>query len=176
MAMTAGPSKYAMKMNYIYIALCVGFTIYMIYDGYFNQKFIDKYTKEDGSPKITLTINKSWGPIGCAAGAIWFGIATYSLSRRKLVVDEKGLTFEDGTFIPLDSLTKIDKSKFKKSGKILIDYEVDGETKTFKLRDSIYDDIKGILDEILVLTGKGDKQETNELENTDTQDDSKPNS
>ena len=164
MAMTTGPSRYAMKMNYLYIAMCVGFTIYMIYDGYFSQKFIEENTREDNTPNVTLQINKTWGPISLVGLTIWFGYSTLMLKRRKLTVDEKGLTFEDGTVIPLDSLTKIDKSKLKNRGKIFIDYEANGETKTIKLKDSIYDDVDGVLEEILKLTGKGEKKEQSEEE------------
>ena len=170
MAMTTGYSKFAMKMNFIYIVVCLACTLWLVYDGYFKKEFIAKNTREDGTPNVTLQINKTWGPISCVVCAIWFGYAAMALSRRKLIVDEKGLTFEDGTVIELDSLTKIDKSKFKASGKILIDYEVGGETKTLKLRDSVYDDVPGVLDEILKLTGKGDKQEQSTDEPTSKED------
>ncbi len=162
MALTTGPSGYAMKMNYIYIVVCLACTLWLLYDGYYKEEFIKENTREDGTPNITLQINKTWGPISCVAGAIWFGYAAFALSRRKLTVDENGLSFEDGTVIPLDSLTKIDKSKLKSSGKLLIDFEANGETKTLKLKDSVYDDVDGVLDEILNLTGKNEKKDLSE--------------
>lgn len=154
MAVEALPSKFTMRWNTMCALMMFGMAVWFFYDGHYNQEYIKKHTNEDGTPMLDLKINRSWGPAGCALTGLYFIYITWGMSRKKISVDEKGITFSDGKNIPLDSLTRIDKSKFKTKGKLLIEYEAGGKTEQIILKDTVYDGINSLLQEILRLTGK----------------------
>ncbi len=153
MAVTALPSKFTMKWNTLCAVVCLFMAGYFYYDGHYNKEYIEKETV-DGVPSLDLKINQTYGPICCVISAVYLGYMVFSLSRKKIVVDENGLTLADGTTIPLDRLTKIDKSKFKKRGKVYIEYEDGDKVSTLELKDTVYDGIDALLAEILKLTGQ----------------------
>ena len=163
MAAVATPSKFAMKWNALCGVIILGMAAYFYYDGNYNKAYIEKNTI-DGKPNLDLRINQSYGPIGCVLTSIYFGFLVFSMSKKRVVVDEKGMTFHDGKNIPLDCLTKIDKSKLKTKGKLFIEYEMDGQVATVVLKDTEYDNINGVLDEILRLTGQESSEASAEPE------------
>ena len=73
MPIEAPISKYKKNNFYIYIAVCLIAAAWLAYDGYLNQKFIDKHTKENGNPNITLIVNQKAPPFLIVA-AIALGI------------------------------------------------------------------------------------------------------
>ena len=153
MAVTALPSKFALRWNTLCAVICLLVAGYFYYDGHYNKEYIEK-EMIDGKPSIDLQINRTYGPIGCVITAMYLGYMVYSLSKKKVVVDDNGLTFSDGKNIPLDCLTKIDKSKLKNKGRLLIEYEDGDKVATVELRDTVYDGVNEVLAEILKLTAK----------------------
>lgn len=153
MAVTALPSKFTLKWNSMCAFLCLGMAVWFYYDGHYNEEFITKETV-DGKPSIDLQINRVYGPVGCLLTAGYLGYMVFALSKKKVTVDENGITLADGKNIPLDSMTKIDKSKFRKKGKVFIEYEDGEKVAVLELKDTVYDGIKEVINEILRLTGQ----------------------
>ncbi len=153
MAVEALPSKFSLRWNMMCGIMLLFMAGYFYYDGHYNQAYIDKNTV-DGVPNLDLKINQFYGPVGCVITGLYFGYVCFNLSRKKITVDEKGITFSDGKVIPLDSLTRIDKSKLKSKGKLYIEYEAGGKVEKIEIRDTVYDGVNDLLGEILRLTGK----------------------
>ncbi len=62
MAIEAPLSKYKKNNIKIFIVVLIALAIWCGYDGYFNEKWIEKHTKSDGSPKTYLTVNRKAPP------------------------------------------------------------------------------------------------------------------
>ncbi len=149
MPIEAPISKYKKNTFYIYIAVCLIAAAWLVYDGYLNQKFIDKHTKEDGNPNITLFVNQKAPPF-LAGAAIVIGIYFYKTKDRKLIADESDLVINDKKRIPYDSIQKIDKTYFEKKGYFIITYKNrDNGEDSFKLSSNTYDNLSEVLDHLV---------------------------
>ncbi|GAJ14894.1 unnamed protein product, partial [marine sediment metagenome] len=131
----------------IYIVILIGFAGYCVYDGYFNEKFIEKHTK-DGKPDSTLVFNQKAPPF-LALGALWFGFCAFQSRSKKVVADENAISSGKKT-ITYDSIEKIDKTYFKSKGYFIITCKNEGEKQQqLKLSDRDYDNLQAILDHVI---------------------------
>ncbi|HSV26736.1 MAG TPA: hypothetical protein VLH60_02485 [Sedimentisphaerales bacterium] len=154
MATTAPFGKYRKQTFMIYIFVCLGLTAWFIYDGYFNQSFIEKHTV-DGEPNSTLLFNRR-GPIAFVPIAILVALRWWMVKDRKIVADGTTLILDTGKKIAYDSIEKIDKKDFEKKGHFTITYRSEaGQSVARKLSDRHWDKLDELLAE-LVSAVKGD--------------------
>jgi uncharacterized membrane protein len=149
MAIEAPPSKYRRNNFLIGIVICVGLAIYCIYDGYYNEKFIEKNTKEDGSPNSTLVFNRKSPPFFIGA-AVLLGGYLLVIRNKKVIADEKELVISDKEKIAYDSIQKIDKTNFDSKGYFTITYKDEGGGEVNrKISDRKYDNLAPILEHLV---------------------------
>jgi hypothetical protein len=147
MSIEAPLSKYK-KQNLIIMAVVLaGLGAWFWYDGHYNQTFIDKHTV-DGKADGTLDFNRKTPPF-LLIGAALFGIRFWMLKDKKIVADDKGLTYEKLT-IPYDRIDSIDKTFFDKKGYFVIHYR-DGQdqVKQVQISDRQYDHVPAVLDHLV---------------------------
>ncbi|MHC4692602.1 MAG: hypothetical protein ACYS67_07660 [Planctomycetota bacterium] len=155
MAIEAPISKFKRNGLIIWMAACIGAGAWLAYDGYFNEKFKEKHTNEDGTPDSTLAFNQKSPPYfigaGLLLGAYWFVIR-----NKKLIADETELVFSDKDKIAYDSIQQINKTYFKSKGRFVITYtdENDKEVNR-KISDRSYDNLEPILDHLVAELKKG---------------------
>jgi len=145
MAVIATFSKYK-KTNYkIAIAILVAAAIYFAYDGYFNQKFIDKHSLT-GEPDGTLVFNRKSPPF-LLAGGVAMAVCLFVVGGRKVVADENELIISEKEKIAYDSIEAIDKSNYESKGVFVITYKDSaGSEVQRKLSDKTYDNLNAVLD------------------------------
>ena len=149
MAIEAPTSKFRKNNLKIYIALCIGLAIWFAYDGYFNETFKQKYTKENGEPTASLVINQKAPPFLIGA-AVLFGVYLFIIKDKKLVADDRELVISPQKKIPYDSIEKIDKTFFEKKGYFVITYKgQSGSEIDLKMSDRKYDNLGSILDHLV---------------------------
>lgn len=147
MAIEAPLSKYK-KQNFLIIAaILIGIGGWFAYDGYKNEKFIQKHTLEDGTPDSTLNFNRKAPPFMIGAG-ILIGIYFFVVKGKKLVADDNQL-IAGSTTIAYDAIEKVNKTHFDKKGFFVITYSQDGQSKELKLSDRTYDNLGAVLDQIV---------------------------
>ena len=148
MAIEAPISKYKKTNIKIYIAICVGITIWCLYDGYFNKDFIDKYTV-DGTATGWLVVNKKAPPYLIGA-AVLFGVYLFVIKNKKLIADENELVFSDKEKIPYDSIQSINKTYFEKKGFFVITYKDEhGKEINRKISERNNDNLATVLDHLV---------------------------
>jgi len=149
MAIEAPVSKYKKTNLKIYIAVCIGLVIWCVYDGYFSEKFKEKYTDPDGKAKGWLVVNRNAPPYLIGA-AVLFGAYLFAIRNKKIVADENELIISAKEKIPYDSIQKIDKTYFDKKGFFIINYShKNGSEVNRKLSDRKYDNLAAILDHLV---------------------------
>ena len=154
MAAVAPIGKYRQQSFMIYIFVCLGLAAWLIYDGYFSQKFIEKHTV-DGEPNSTLLFNRR-APMVLVPIAFLIALRWWMVKDRKIVADGKTLILDSGEKIDYDRIEKIDKKDFEKKGRFVITYRSEaGHTVDRKLSDRQWDKLDGLLAE-LVSAVKGD--------------------
>jgi len=112
MAIEAPVSKYKKTNLKIYIAFCIGLVIWCVYDGYFNEKFKEKYTGPDGKAKGWLVVNRNAPPYLIGA-AVLFSAYLFAIRNKKIVADENELIISGKEKIPYEAIQKIDKTHFR---------------------------------------------------------------
>ena len=149
MAIEAPISKYK-KTNYmITIAVCFGLGIWCIYDGYFNKKFIEEYSDEQGNAVGWLVVNRKAPPYLIGVCIPLAGYLLY-LRKTKLIADENELIFKESDKIPYESIEKIDKTYFEKKGFFVIMYKnQNGREIRRKLSNKKYDNLSAVLDRLV---------------------------
>jgi hypothetical protein len=149
MAIEAPLSKFKKNNFKIGIAICIGLAIYCIYDGYYNKKFIEKNTNEDGSPNSTLVFNQKSPPFFIGA-AVLLGGYLFIMRNKKIIADEKELIISDKEKIPYDSIEKIDKTNFDSKGYFTITYKDKGGGEVNRrISDRKYDNLAAILEHLV---------------------------
>jgi hypothetical protein len=149
MAIEAPLSRYKRTNFIIYVVACLGLAAWFTYDGYFNEEFRQKYTDEEGNPKVELTINRVAPPFLVAA-AVALGVYYYRIQSRRLVADETELVIAGKEHIPYDAIEKIDKTYFDQKGHFTITYKQgDGSEAQKRLSDRDYDNLGAILDRLV---------------------------
>ena len=150
MAIEAPLSKYKRHNFLIGIVVCVVMALWFGYDGRFNQSFIAKHTLEQGRPDFALSFNQKSPPF-FLAGALLAGAYWYAVRNRKLVAAEDALVFSSGKKIPYDAIEQIDKTHFEAKGLFTITYKgQNGNLVQHKLNDRQYDNLKAILEHLVV--------------------------
>ena len=151
MAIEAPFSKHRRNYMLIWIAVLVGFGIYCIYDGYFNQEFIEENTikNEAGEEKMGewLIVNR-YAPYAMIPGAIFMAIRFLMVKDKKIVAGETSLKV-GSVEVPYDSIEKITKTFFDKKGYFTVTYTDGGKEVDLKLSDRNYDNMPAILDELV---------------------------
>jgi hypothetical protein len=149
MPIEAPVSKYKKTNLLIYIIICIALAAWFAYDGYINQKFIDKHTDENGKPNSTLIFNQKSPPF-FAAAAVLFGVYLFVIKNKKLVTDENELVFSAKDKIPYDSIQSINKTYFDKKGFFVITHkDQHGKEIHRKISDRNYDNLAAILDHLV---------------------------
>lgn len=83
--------------------------------------------------------------------AIWWFM---HCQKRRAVVDDSGLSPASGVLIPWDTITKVDNTRWKKSGIVDITYLDNGAEKIAKLDDYLLDNLPPVLNEVAVRATK----------------------
>lgn len=148
MAIEAPICKYKKNNLIIYMAVCVGLTIWCIYDGYLNKEFRDKYTV-DGKETGWLVVNKKAPPYLIGA-TVLLGVYLFTLRNKRLLADEKELIISSKKRITYDSIQKIDKTHFDKKGFFVITYKDErGNDIDLKISDRKYDNLAAVLEHLV---------------------------
>jgi len=149
MAITAPLSKYKKQTYLIWMAILIGFGVYCVYDGYFNDGFKAKHSDAEGNPDSTLIFNQKAPPYLIGAG-VAIGIYFFTISGRKIVAENNELIINDRGKIAYDSIEKIDKTNFKSKGYFVITYkDTGGREVNRKISGRIYDNLEALLNEIV---------------------------
>ncbi len=114
---------------------------------------IDLEAFQGRTDDTSLTFSKYYGPIFCLFVLIYFALRFISISKKRIVTDEKGFAFADGSRIDYENITGIDKRNFKSKGIVIISHQQGTSTAKTKLSDRIYDNLGLFLDEIVAKTG-----------------------
>lgn len=148
MTIEAPISKFRRNNGKLYIVACLGFAMWLGYDGYFNQKFIEKHLHQN-KPDGTLVFNRN-APIFLIGLSVLLGIQQFVMKNKKLIAGEKELIFSDKDKIAYDSIQQINKTNFKSKGYFLITYkEENGKEVDRKISDRQYDNLEAILDHLV---------------------------
>jgi hypothetical protein len=148
MAIEAPASKYKLKTLIIYIVALVAIAGWCVYDGYFNEKWIEDHKDADGNPETYLVFNRKAPPY-LGAAAVLIGIYRSVVKNKKILADENGIILGKQT-VSYDSIEKIDKTQFEPKGYFIITYknERSGET-DLKISDRNYDNLQELLDHLV---------------------------
>ena len=141
-------SKYTRNSLVIGMIALVGFGVYCIYDGYYNQTFIDKYTNEDRTPDATLLFNRKAPPFMFVAAVLLAGRWAW-IRKRKVVAGDTELVINDKIHIPYDAIEQIDKTLFQKKGLFVVTYTQSGKKYHQKLSENTYDNMEAILNHLV---------------------------
>ena len=148
MAIEAPISKFKKNNLKIYIVICLGLLAWCMYDGYFNEKWIQEHKYEDGSPKPYLTANRN-SPYLFVPLIGFFAITLFVIKDKKIIADENELVISKNLKIGYDSIQAIDKTLFEKKGRFTIIYnDKDNNELSYKLSDRKYDNLSAVLEHI----------------------------
>lgn len=144
MSVEAPISRYKKQNLMLMAVVLLGLSIWFYYDGYHNEKFIEKHTK-NGQPDSTLKFNRQSPPF-LAIGGIGCAIYWWLIRHRKVVADDKKLDV-NGLVISYDAIEKIDMTDFQNKGKAVIYYQNEQkQPRTLTLSDRMYDNLATLLD------------------------------
>jgi len=148
MPIEAPLSKYKKNSFKIGIVILIGLAIWFAYDGYRNEKFIQKHTDQNGTPNSTLVFNRKSPPYLIGA-AVLLGVYLFVIKGKKAVADENSLVIGRRQ-IAYDSIEKIDKTHFDSKGYFIITYkDYQGVDADLKLSDGTYDNLSAVLDKLI---------------------------
>jgi len=170
MAIEAPISKFKKTNFKISMSVCIIAAIWFGYDGYFNKKFMEENSDDNGVPNSTLVFNQKAPPFLVGA-AVLLGAYMFAIKDRKLVADENELVISAKERIPYDSIEKINKTHFRPrtkrkfvgdsqgevqeisgppEGHFIITYtNRNGSEVNRKLSDRNYDNLEAILDHLV---------------------------
>ncbi len=149
MPVEAPVSKFRKTNLKIYIAVCIAFVIWCVYDAHFNEKFREKYTDADGKPTGWLVINQKAPPY-LAGVALLLAGHLLAIRNKKIVADENELVISDKEKVRYDAIQTIDKTYFDKRGFFIITYKNEnGKDVHRALSDRKYDNLGAILDHLV---------------------------
>ena len=149
MAIEAPLSKHKRNTFLIWMVVLIGFGVYCIYDGYFNEAFIEKNTDADGKADSTLLFNQKSPPFFIAAAVI-LGVWLLAIKNKKLTADDTELVIYGKKKIPCESIQKIDKTLFESKGHFTLTYRgQNGKEVDIKLSDRTYDNLGAVLEHLV---------------------------
>jgi hypothetical protein len=124
--------------------------VWCVYDGYFNEKFKEKYTDTSGNPQGWLIVNRAAPPYLIGA-AVLLSAYLFAIRNKKLIAFEDELIISAKEKIPYQSIQKIDKTYFDKKGFFIITYkDKDDDEVNRKLSDKKYDNLAAVLDYLVI--------------------------
>ncbi len=147
MAIVAPLSRYRRNNHLILLAVLVGLASWFYYDGRYNEEFITKHTKPDGTPDDTLVINRAAPPY-LMIGAVLVVANFVRVRNQRIRVDDEHLSVNALT-IPLSAITQIDKTYFDSKGFFVLSYKTNGSEKNLKLYARSYDNLSAVLDRLI---------------------------
>ncbi|MFI4910670.1 MAG: hypothetical protein ACIAQZ_03280 [Sedimentisphaeraceae bacterium JB056] len=148
MNIVAKYSSYRLGNIKIAIGVLIVLSIWCVYDGYHNQKFIDKHTKADGKADHTLIFSQKFPYFGVIAT---FGFAGAFVKRRRmqLTADDDVLVLSNGKKVPYDNIEEIDHTAFDENGKFSFKYMENGQEKSVTLSKKTWDDLEKLLKHLI---------------------------
>jgi len=144
MVIEAPLSRYKKNNILIIIAIFAGLAAWTFYDGYYNKDFIKKHTNPDGTYDSKLMFNKQ-GPPYLLAGAALVGVYFFYIKNKKIVADDAALNV-NRIVIPYKDIAGIDKTYFDKKGFFIVHYSRNGQDRSLKISDRVYDNLPAVLD------------------------------
>ena len=149
MAIEAPLSKHKRNTFLIWMVVLIGFGVYCIYDGYFNEAFIENNTDADGKADSTLLFNQKSPPFFIAAAVI-LGVWLLAIKNEKLTADDTELVIDGKKKIPYESIQKIDKTLFESKGHFTLTYRgQNGKEVDITLSDRTYDNLWAVLEHLV---------------------------
>ena len=146
MPIEAPVSKFRKTNLKIYIAVCIAFVIWCVYDAHFNETFKEKYTDADGEPMGWLVVNQKAPPYLAAAALLLAGYL-FAIRNKKVVAGDDELVISGKEKVRYDSIQTIDKTYFEKRGFFIITYRNEnGKDVRRALSDRRYDNLGAVLD------------------------------
>ncbi|MFA6187095.1 MAG: hypothetical protein WC770_07795 [Phycisphaerae bacterium] len=119
--------------------------VWFAYDGYKNETFKAKHTK-DGKPDSKLVFNRKSPPF-FAAGAVALAIIFAAVKGKKIVADEPELILSNGTKIAYSDIESIDPKEYAAKGYFVIEYKTqDGQKKFCKISNRDFDNLDAVKD------------------------------
>lgn len=149
MPVEAPVSKFRKTNLKIYIAVCIAFVIWCVYDAHFNEKFREKYTDADGKPTGWLVVNQKAPPYLTGVALLLVGYL-FAIRNKKIVADDNELVISDKEKVRYDTIQRIDKTYFDKRGFFIITYKNEsGKDVHRALSDKKYDNLGAVLDHLV---------------------------
>lgn len=140
-------SRYKRNNYLIWTVLLIGLAVWFAYDGYKNEKFIAKHTK-DGIPDATLKSHRVSPPFMIFGGLV-LGAVSLVIRNRKITADDQALQVNKTT-IPYERIEAVDKTHFDKKGYFVLTWNnSDQKKESMKLSDRDYDNLPAVLDRIV---------------------------
>ena len=148
MAVEAPFSKFKKNNLKIYFTICILAAAWFGYDGYFNEEFIEKNTK-DGVPSDSLVVNRK-APYFLGGAAVLVAGYFMMVKDKKLTADETELIISNNEKIAYDSIQSIDKTHFDSKGYFVITYkDAGGQEVSRKITDRKYDNLAAVLEHLV---------------------------
>ena len=149
MVIEAPISKFKKNNFKIYIAICIGLSIWCIYDGYYNEEWIAEHTNSDGTPMAYLTVNRS-APYYLIGAAVLLAGYFFVIKSKKIIADENELIISAKEKISYDAIEKIDKTNFESKGFFIVTYkDQSGGEVDRKISDRKYDNLSAVLEHLV---------------------------
>lgn len=138
-------SSYRLGNLKIAVAVLLGLSVWCVYDGYFNQKFIDKHTTVEGKADDTLICHKYFAYIGVPGAAAV--LAVFAVKRKKQIIAKNDcLVLEDGSSIAYKSIEELDQTDYDIDGKFKLTYISGGNEKSVVFSNKNWDGLDKLLD------------------------------
>ncbi len=149
MAIEASYSKHRKTNCILYIIVLLGVAGWCVYDGYFNEEWIQDHTNEDGTPHGYLTLNRQ-APYYLVGMSVLIAIFWLTIRNQKIIADENELIINEKEKIPYDSIQQLDKTHFDSKGFFIITYKTpDGNDALKALSYKKYDNLKELLEHLV---------------------------
>lgn len=154
MVLIAPLSRHTRNWWIMMIVAAVGLGFWLLYDGYYNQKFIEEHTLVDEAtgeetPNTTLIFNRRLPPFFFGAAVLMAGWVSI-IWRKKVEAVENELIINGKLRIPYDNIEQIDRTDFEKKGRFVLTYQnASGKEVNHTLRDTSYDNLESILEHLI---------------------------
>jgi hypothetical protein len=127
--------------------------VWFAYDGYKNETFIKKHTK-NGKPDSTLVFQRKSPPV-FAAGAVVLAIILAKVKGKKIIADEQELILSDGSKIAYNAIEAVNKTEYQSKGFFAVEYKSqDGQKKLCKISSRDFDNLDAVLETLVAkITG-----------------------
>ena len=134
---------------------------YGAYDGYAEYARARGWDpgKKPGPPKSELSMLTQWIQLALAWGLAIAILGTCAFqARRRLVAEERELRAADGTRVPYEAITSLDKRLWDAKGIAYAHWQAEGRTGRVKIDDWLFREGDRVLEEVERRTGLGDAE------------------